>query len=369
MSQGIGADGTDVPRAASICHHASVAGPALIHEPAEMSPEWLTEVLRPSFPEAEVTAVAGVPVGTGLMARSVRLTLTGSGVPASVVAKVPSGDAATRELGATAYLREVGFYRDIAPRISAKVPACHHADVSESAQEFVLILEDITPASQGDQIAGCSVAEAGAAIDNMAQLHASTWGDDTIAELDWLGDRSGMSLSDYMPIALAAFEPRFEGLLTDDTWAVLRGFTERATEWQEAEPATRAAVHGDFRLDNLLFSATDGAVTAVDWQTINYVSPGRDVAYFLGNSLTTEDRRVHEEALFERYLDVLRSSGVAYTDEQFHTDLRYGMFQGPLVTMLGAFTAIQTERSEPMFAAMANRCAAQILDHGAMDIL
>ncbi|MEM7288174.1 MAG: phosphotransferase [Actinomycetota bacterium] len=342
----------------------------LIHEPDEMSAEWLTAALVGSFPGAVVTAFSAAPVGTGLMARSYRLRLEGEGpIPPSVVAKVPSDEASTRELGARAYRREVGFYRDLAARVDGRVPACHHADISDSGTEFVLVLEDITPAGQGDQIEGCSIDEATRAIDNLARLHASTWGRDDAP--DWLDDGagSGQDLAFFMQLAMDAFEPRFADLVEPEAMEVFRRFAAAATAWLSGEPPTRAMVHGDYRLDNLLFSTVDASVAAVDWQTVSFASPARDLAYFLGNSLRTEDRRAHEDALIAQYLDVLRSIGVEHDESTLRSELVHGAFQGPLVTAIGAFTATRTERSEGMFAAMANRCGAQILDHGGMSVL
>lgn len=355
---------------ARICHDACVPDLPLIHEPDEMSPAWLTAALRSSYPEAQVTGSTAAPVGTGLMARSYRLRLEGDGeLPPSVVAKVPSDVASTRELGARAYRREVGFYRDLARGVDGRVPTCHHCDISESGTEFVLLLEDITPADQGDQLTGCTPADARRAIGNLARLHASTWGRDQT--FSWLDDGagSGQDLVVFMRMAMDAFEPRFADLVEPQAMRVFHAFAEAADRWQASEPATLAMVHGDYRLDNLLFSTGDDSVAAVDWQTVTFASPARDLAYFLGNSLTTEDRRDNEADLIDHYLDVLRAGGVSHEPATLATELRHGSFQGPLVTALGAFTAARTERSEAMFAAMANRCAAQILDLDALDLL
>ncbi len=339
----------------------------LVHEPALMSPAWLTAALADAFPGCEVTGSTWTPVGTGLMARSFRLRLEGTECPDSIVAKVPSEDATTRELGARAYTREVGFYEDVATTMRGRIPACHHADISETGSEFVLLLEDIDPARQGDQIDGCSLADARRAIGNLARLHGSTWGRED--EHPWLGDDSRESLALYMQMAMEAFAPRFVELVEPQAMDVFWAFAAGADVWQEHEPSTRAVLHGDYRLDNLLFSTTHDWVAAVDWQTMTYASPARDLAYFLGNSLTTDDRRTHEQDLIDHYLATLGEMGVEHEPAVLHAELVHGAFQGPLVTALGAFTATRTERSEAMFAAMANRCAAQILDHGGLDLL
>ena len=52
-------------------------------------------------------------------------------------------------------------------------------------------------------------------------------------------------------------------------------------------------VHGDYRLDNMLFGqpGADRALTVVDWQTVTWGPAMTDVAYFLGCALPSELRR------------------------------------------------------------------------------
>src|SRR5690606_35356912 len=63
-----------------------------------LTPEWLTGVQK-----AEVRTVSAEPVGTGQIGACFRLTLTGAGVPASLVAKLPAADPAARALLGGAY--------------------------------------------------------------------------------------------------------------------------------------------------------------------------------------------------------------------------------------------------------------------------
>ena len=62
-------------------------------------------------------------------------------------------------------------------------------------------------------------------------------------------------------------------------------------------------VHGDYRLDNMLFGRPGSLrdLTVVDWQTVTWGPAMTDVAYFLGCALTTEDRRTHYDELLRAY--------------------------------------------------------------------
>ena len=63
---------------------------------------------------------------------------------------------------------------------------------------------------------------------------------------------------------------------------------------QEAAPdRVHGLVHGDYRLDNMLFGepGADRPLTVVDWQTVTWGPAMTDVAYFLGCALPDDLRR------------------------------------------------------------------------------
>ncbi len=49
-----------------------------------------------------------------------------------------------------------------------------------------MLLEDVAPAVQGDQMAGCSVDDVAAAVDELALLHGPRWGDESLESIGWL---------------------------------------------------------------------------------------------------------------------------------------------------------------------------------------
>ena len=99
------------------------------------------------------------PVGTGQMSGCYRLSLrysAGDG-PATLIAKLPSPDPAGPRRRRDTYATEVRFYRDIASTVAVRAPECSCAVASDDGKSFVLLLEDMSPAEQGDQIAGCTL--------------------------------------------------------------------------------------------------------------------------------------------------------------------------------------------------------------------
>ena len=130
-------------------------------------------------------AVRTDPVGTGQVADTVRIHLEydppGAGPP-TLVAKVPSADETSRA-GAAAtrtYEIEASFYRDLAAELPVRTPDCWYAAHDPATNAYVVVLEDVAPAVQGDQMHGCSVEDIAAAVDELALLHGPRWGDPTL---------------------------------------------------------------------------------------------------------------------------------------------------------------------------------------------
>ena len=88
------------------------------------------------------------------------------------------------------YEREVKFYLEVASSVDVRVPQCHHGEWDPASGDFVLVLEDMTPAEQGDQVTGCDVPTAELAVRELARLHGPRWNDPTLDDLDWLTRRT-----------------------------------------------------------------------------------------------------------------------------------------------------------------------------------
>lgn len=349
--------------------------PAIIEDPAEVTTAWLQSVLRTAGHDAKITAIHREAVGTGQMAHNERYRFTFDGdqgsAPSSVVIKFPSPSEESRAAGAAGgYRNEVRFYTDLAESLSIVVPGALHGAVSDDSSTFTLVLEDLAPARQGDQIAGASDEQVFAAVENLAGLHAPRWGDPTLGDIDWLQSSGGEAIG-FVEIVTPMFIERYEDRLSSDAKMVFEAFGAGVGNWIEREPPTHTLVHGDYRLDNLMFATTPESppVSAVDWQTIGVAGGGRDLGYLLGNSAEPDDRRRHEPEAMERYRSAMSQLGVELTIEEIMAMYRHGTFQGTFITMLGSIAVGQTDRGDDMFMVMAERCAAQIVDTDALDLI
>jgi hypothetical protein len=351
--------------------------PPVVDEPAQLTPAWFDAALGLDAAGATVRAVATEPVGTGQMASTLRarLDLT-DGTTRTVVVKHARADVDSAMAG-MAYAKEVAFYDELGARVAVRTPECLYAAISEDTQRFVLVLEDMVSCSQGDQIAGCPVGHAEAAVVNLAGLHGPTWSDEALRERPWLGggpDAAAIDASVMAPVigmAVDQFAERFADELDPHERDLLEASRELLPAWMFERGERSAVLHGDYRLDNLLFPDDDPAgVAAVDWQTASFGPPGRDLAYFVSTCLDVDDRRAHERRLVETYRSALADHGVDdYTAEDCWSDYVDGMLHGPLIILLGRLTAGITDRGDEMFRAMWRRSAAAIADLGTIDLV
>jgi hypothetical protein len=351
--------------------------PEILVDPKDLTPEWVTAALASAGLDVVVRSIRSEPVGTGQMAHNERIQLTydpneGDPVdaPSTIVGKFPSPNAESRASGSRgAYRAETLFYTELAANLPVKTPACHYGAISGDQSTFTLLLEDLAPKRQGDQIAGATDDEIEAAVRNLAGLHAPHWGDPSIEKLDWMAGGIGEEYATYIEMGTPVFIERYQDRLAPEDVEVLRGFAAGVKKWVATRPEVKTLVHGDYRLDNLMFESTDRGVdvAAVDWQTLSVGCGGQDLAYLLGNSSLPPQRRAHEARMLEAYRAAMAEQGVDLDPEQIHADYVYGTFQGPSITMLGSLAVGQTDRGDEMFMAMAARACAQIRDLNALD--
>lgn len=350
--------------------------PPLVADPDLVTPEWLTHVLRHSGAidaATEVSSFAASSIGTGQVGANVRYALSydraGPKAPATVVGKFSSRDEASAAVGVAVltYETEVAFYRDLAHTVDVSRPHCHFAEVRPGTADVVLVMEDITPAEQGDQIAGCTLRQATLAVEEAARLHGPRWGDPTLGELPWLdrGDTSA-SIAAVLGAIWEGFVERYRAALDPVTLEAGPQVAALAPELLASGSTPRTPIHSDYRLDNMLFATSGEArpLTVVDWQTVQLGIGPSDVAYFLGGALEPGRRRSCERDLLIRYHRALvEDYGVSgYPFERCWRDYVRSSYGSLLMAVYASMMVGRTERGDAMFMAMANRSAQMAAD-------
>jgi hypothetical protein len=350
-----------------------------IRRPGAVDAGWLTAVLQQGGIDAVVKDFTAVGVGTGQIGDSVRFTLRyarrSGDAPDSLVGKFPSAGEESRNTGVALgnYLREVRFYQQLAPTALIHTPRCYFTDVDEATSEFVLMMEDLAPAEQGDQLKGVTLDQARLVVVEAARLHASHWGDDGLDALPWVSGSKAAppsQVTDEMVAGLwQGFKDRYGPRLRPHWIEAGEGLSRRYTGLGRQHDGPRCLTHNDFRPDNMMFASARGGhpVTVLDWQSFAYGAGPTDVAYFLAGALSPEVRRQHEPELLGLYHQTLIALGVSGYGMD---DLKRHYGQGGYLLFLTAFFAAmivtQTERGDRMFLAMLGGAADHMADHGMM---
>lgn len=356
--------------------------PGLDGNPLELTPAWFNDLFDTIGIDAEVRGLTAKSIGTGQIGENVRFVFDyahqGGEAPATLVGKFPSASEASLATAAMLghYRREVMFYRTF-PKVAGKItPAAYYTDYDPATNRFALIMEDMAPSEQGDQLKGCSVAEAELALAAAAVLHAAYWEDESLDQHDWLQGTAAspppVLTTEQVAGLWTGFKQRYAAQLTSDVIEVGDAYAAALPRWGEAQLGPFALTHNDFRLDNMLFGKPGAPkpIALVDWQTAARGAPANDVAYFIGAGLTREERPKHEKALLRYYHARLVEAGVTgYGFDELYEHYRWYCFYGMSVAFGAAMLVKQTERGDEMFLTMLRRHAAQARDNDSLVLL
>lgn len=287
------------------------------NKPADITADWLTEVLAPSFPGTVVTSLHQADI-LGGTATKVRLVLDYNraghehGLPPTMWAKAGFGG---HELAADMlcfYKAEVNFYAGAAEALDLGLPRCYYAGMDPEGGEALLLLEDLLARNTSFCTAGDAASPdlVAAGLDFQARFHAATWrgeGCDGLAVYPGglrgilrqvMGD-AHWSKSVAKPRGNVLYEPLRDA-------PTMRRAVEALWAWDAANAVCR--VHGDAHLGNT-YVGRDGAPGFIDWQMTGLGHWSFDVAYFISGSLTPDDRRANERDLLRHYLQCLDEYG------------------------------------------------------------
>lgn len=346
--------------------------------PEQVTPAWLTACLREAgHGGVQVKAVSWVPIGTGQIGDSARFTIEYAApceAPATLVGKFPAADEASLRTAIMMglYTKEVGFYRDVAPHLAARLPKVTHADVNDDGSAFILLFEDLAPQRGGNQLEGCGIEDARHAIEQAAAIHAPTWHNSDILDLDWLQPREevGQMVKAMYPQAQTVFKERYADVLEPEYMALCDALAA-SDEWLGRTHEKVGLVHGDFRLDNMVFGIGSGAepIAILDWQTVTVGHPMTDIGYFLGSGIGDELRRAHESELLDLYCSEMTRRGVPLARADIWDDYLKGALHGVGTAVFSAAFVERTERGDANFLSMARGACALALQHDSLSKL
>ena len=300
---------------------------------ANVSAEWVEECIG----RGKLNNINLVPMGEGVGMMSsmsiIELEWEGStNLPSSLVLKLAAENETNRAVSQqfNLYLKEVSYYKDLAPRTTARSPRVYASEIDEE-HNFFLLMEDVSSYRMGSQVDGATAEECELCIDFLVNLHASFW--NQLNGIGWLPNMSGSDNAKNMALGCEAGWPQlqeiFGNFVPDNIEAERERYLEAVPRLQtqlDQHPTT--LIHGDFRMDNMLFGQAPehDSLLVVDFQGPLKGNGIHDVAYLLSHSAKTEVRREHERNLIERYSSGLINAGVKdYSFEKAWNDYRIGV--------------------------------------------
>jgi hypothetical protein len=345
--------------------------------PAQVAAEWLTAHLRRHglHADASVVDVRWEAIGTGQVGDSARFHLTfdhEQGGPATVAGKFPAEDAASRGTASAfgLYAKEVGFYRDLAPHLDVRVPQVLAAELADDGVEFILLFEDLGPARGGNQLDSCSLADAREGLRQAAGLHAPSWNNPALIDTPWLKPKEGQieQVKALYGNAQAVFRERYGDLLEPEFMAICEELSEGRDAWFGIESSAKCLIHGDFRLDNMLFDIHGGAepIAVLDWQTVAVGNAMTDIGYFMGTGIGDTLRRAHETELLDLYCAEMTERGVPLSRDAIWDEYVVGALHGVSTAVFSAAYVERTPRGDANFLSMARGGCALALQHGSL---
>jgi hypothetical protein len=353
--------------------------------PDGLTPDWYTAALRSRGALGSATDVVAataepIGVGVGILSLLWRVTLTyddGAG-PETAVLKLPHTVVGARQTADAFdfYGREVNFYREAGERTPLGTPEVYAAEYDPETKDFVLLLEDLDDRVQYDQLDGCSIDDALIAAKELASHHAWWWEDHDILDAPWTVRTCDPPNPQALPPTLRQswplIESEFAHLLPGPVLDAARRMPDACVPLLErlSEPPM-TLLHGDYRLDNLFFDpAAEDPVVAVDWQICGLGRAPYDIAYFMSQSLTPEDRKAADERVLQEYHAALRAGGVEdYSYEQCWEDYRLGILFCSVYPLNAGALDLVNERARALFEAMLDRSAKAILDLDALELM
>ncbi len=288
----------------------------------DLDADWLQQAMGSRLGNARIDGFSAevIGVGEGFMGQLARIALHFSeeddSAPERLIAKFAATRADTREMAReqNLYEREIGFYQDIGQAVGLRVPDCYYSDYDHEQQYFVMLLEDMAPGVPSDQVKGTSRQTSRQVVEQFARMHAKWWNDESLDHYPWarwiineMTMEEGLArLKESM--AAAEADGRFDAY---PEMKRLMPLLPPLFRLDPAPPFPFSLTHGDLRSDNIIAPGDEGGeFCVIDWQLAGKGDPINDLARWLAQSISIEDRRETEQDLLKLYHVTLLREGV-----------------------------------------------------------
>ncbi|KAF4473052.1 aminoglycoside phosphotransferase [Fusarium albosuccineum] len=272
-----------------------------------------------------------------------------------------------REILVTMFTREAKFFNLVAPKLhNISLPKVWWA--GSNSEQAILVMEDLNHGgfTFGNPEYDWSVERVKLGIEQLAALHASTWGY-SMEDHPWL-----KPAYEHVMIGLTMmWDNQVLGADRPPCPDIIKGSRERTVGAMKKHFATKnpkfiCLLHGDPHTGNTYLDK-EGNPRFLDWQTLHIGSAFHDFAYFVVGALSIENRRTHEMDLLGHYLESLaRFGGPTFSAQD--EDVRREYSKSTISGMGWILTPYDMQLKERVIA-MCERYGAAIVDHKAIELI
>ena len=347
---------------------ATLAPPELVTSTKAISADWLQRALAAGgivTPQRLAMEPEITPIGHGTTSETVKLRASyNSGTitaPTSVICKI--GRPLPGALGSTSpFERERQAYALFGQNPGFRIPRAYF-NATDANGLCNLLLEDLSTTSRaGDQIAGCSLDDAAIVVRELARFHRGFWQKPALAQESWLSQPQ-----QFLPAyakGTAVLADWLADRIPADDLAVVNDFGALAARWLAMPPPRQTLIHGDPRVDNILFEATADGTRAclIDWQSLRLGDPQYDVAYFLSGSISSQDRRAGERDLLAEYVRLVAEVDPTYSLELALASYRANVVSGLWLTVIAAAYIDRNHHNADLLVALVTRNTSAVRD-------
>ena len=287
----------------------------------EVTPRWLTALLRNRYPDLEVRDTRVLDIRNSHTTK-LRLELdlragADDRMPSCVCLKSNWSDGF--ESGDICEL-EARFYHFMAGHVHAPLPRAYYADWDgDGGGRGIVVMEDLgsQPGAFGHSSDHLGVDGVARGLESLALLHGAVWGNEVLQEQRWL-PRSMDTVVDteqlrrmYRYMELNMGRPEYASRLPRWLYDAPERFShafDALAERERSQKGPLCLVHGDAHQGNSFLRASGQRIWH-DWQLVRKGRPSRDITYFMIGALTIDERRRSERDLLQHYREALLATG------------------------------------------------------------
>ncbi len=307
----------------------------------------------------------------GMLGEIYKVTIKSSTGSREVVAKfsAPRKEALDNAKRGGTHERELRCYDELLSTTPVSIPEIFASWFDEDSSEYLILQEFIEFDQSVDQIDGITIAQSKLVIEEAASMHAHWWEHSGLAESTWLPRLNDTRRrTNLTTVTRLGWDTLCEILDEGDiSYPKVSGdkLAEKIDEMLcDLSGSASTLIHSDLRADNLLFNSLGDAVMIVDWQGCSFGPSSFDITYHMIQSLSIEDRRQHEGALLDHYVNSLHSLEHHITREEVYRLYRNSiLYSLSIACAVPLINDVESPRVKELALSMASRTLVALEDH------